>query len=303
MGLEDRQIEHVGHLIRPAARGRGRRRRLGSGRLGEGHLARQALPGLVGPQHVLQRDHVRGRLDPLQVQIPDPVDVLEDPDSSPTIVSTSSSERRRRASLRHVQYLLPLDHRRGDSRWRRGHPSVDHRDRTTGCSASYCPRDAGTRGREIRRLQPAPARASASPSSASSSSPSPAASSTSSPTSANGSATTHRAPHTQEYLWLALAFAYMVVITGICLVAQADVVRYRPLLLVLAAGKTASSLGSLAFFADPGTGLHLPAELPRRRLPGAAGALALGRWRAGSAAPSTPVDSARQGSRPLSNAP
>jgi nitric oxide reductase large subunit len=58
-----------------------------------------------------------------------------------------------------------------------------------------------------------------------------------------------RAPHTQEDLWLALSFAYMVVIAGICLVAQADVVRYRPLLLVLAAGKTASSLGSLAFFA------------------------------------------------------
>ena len=57
-----------------------------------------------------------------------------------------------------------------------------------------------------------------------------------------------RAPHTQEDLWLALAFAYMVVITGICLVAQMDVVRYRPLLLVLAAGKMASSLGSLAFF-------------------------------------------------------
>lgn len=57
-----------------------------------------------------------------------------------------------------------------------------------------------------------------------------------------------RAPHTQEQLWLALAFAYMVVITGICLVAQADVVRYRPLLLVLSAGKTASSLGSLGFY-------------------------------------------------------
>jgi nitric oxide reductase large subunit len=57
-----------------------------------------------------------------------------------------------------------------------------------------------------------------------------------------------RAPHTQEDLWLALSFAYMVVIAGICVVAQADVVRYRPLLLVLAAGKTASSLGSLAFF-------------------------------------------------------
>jgi len=58
-----------------------------------------------------------------------------------------------------------------------------------------------------------------------------------------------RAPHTQEYLWLALAFAYMVVITGLSLLAQTDVVRYRALLLVLVAGKTASSLGSLAFFA------------------------------------------------------
>jgi hypothetical protein len=55
-------------------------------------------------------------------------------------------------------------------------------------------------------------------------------------------------PPTEQQLWLALAFSYMVVITGICLVAQADVVRYQPLLLVLATGKTASSLGSLAFF-------------------------------------------------------
>jgi len=57
-----------------------------------------------------------------------------------------------------------------------------------------------------------------------------------------------RAPQTEEQLWLALAFAYMVVITGICLVAQADVVRFRPLLLVLAVGKAASSLGSLGFY-------------------------------------------------------
>ena len=57
-----------------------------------------------------------------------------------------------------------------------------------------------------------------------------------------------RAPHTEEQLWLALAFAYMVLITGICLIAQADVVRYRPLLLLLAAGKTASSLGSFGFY-------------------------------------------------------
>jgi nitric oxide reductase large subunit len=57
-----------------------------------------------------------------------------------------------------------------------------------------------------------------------------------------------RAPHTQEYLWLALAFAYMVVITAVSLLAATDVVRYRALLLVLVAGKTASSLASLAFF-------------------------------------------------------
>src|ERR671919_1626964 len=57
-----------------------------------------------------------------------------------------------------------------------------------------------------------------------------------------------RAPETTEQLWLALGFAYMVVITGICLVVQADLVRYRPLLLVLAAGKTASSLAALGFY-------------------------------------------------------
>jgi hypothetical protein len=57
-----------------------------------------------------------------------------------------------------------------------------------------------------------------------------------------------RAPHTTEQLWLALAFAYMVVITGICVVVSLDVSRYRPLLLVLAAGKAASSLAALGFY-------------------------------------------------------
>ena len=56
------------------------------------------------------------------------------------------------------------------------------------------------------------------------------------------------APETDERLWLSLGFAYMVVITGICVVVQLDVVRYRPLLLVLAAGKAASSLAALGFF-------------------------------------------------------
>ena len=56
------------------------------------------------------------------------------------------------------------------------------------------------------------------------------------------------APDTVEKFWLALGFAYMVVITGICVLVATDVVRYRPLLLVLAAGKAASSVGALCFF-------------------------------------------------------
>jgi hypothetical protein len=56
------------------------------------------------------------------------------------------------------------------------------------------------------------------------------------------------APETDERLWLSLGFAYMAVITGLCLVAQADPVRSRPMLLVLAAGKAASSITSLVFY-------------------------------------------------------
>jgi hypothetical protein len=55
-------------------------------------------------------------------------------------------------------------------------------------------------------------------------------------------------PATEQKFWLALAFAYMTVITGLALVISTDPHRYRPMLLVLAAGKTASSLAAGAFF-------------------------------------------------------
>ena len=54
---------------------------------------------------------------------------------------------------------------------------------------------------------------------------------------------------TDQKFWLGLGFAYMTVITGIALLVSMDVARYRPLLLVLAAGKAASSLTTGAFFA------------------------------------------------------
>jgi len=56
-------------------------------------------------------------------------------------------------------------------------------------------------------------------------------------------------PASEQKLWLALSFAYMVVITGIAALVSTDVARYRPLILVLAAGKVASSLPALGFFA------------------------------------------------------
>jgi hypothetical protein len=56
-------------------------------------------------------------------------------------------------------------------------------------------------------------------------------------------------PKTEQKLWLALGFAYMTVITGLALVIATDPRRYRPFLLVLAAGKAASSLAAGAFFA------------------------------------------------------
>lgn len=56
-------------------------------------------------------------------------------------------------------------------------------------------------------------------------------------------------PETDQRLWLALGFAYMTVITGLALVVSLDVARFRPLLLVLAAGKAASSLAAGAYFA------------------------------------------------------
>ena len=58
------------------------------------------------------------------------------------------------------------------------------------------------------------------------------------------------APKTDERLWLSLGFAYMVVITAIALIASTDVVRHRPMLLALAAGKAASSITSLIFFIE-----------------------------------------------------
>ena len=58
------------------------------------------------------------------------------------------------------------------------------------------------------------------------------------------------APKTEERLWLSLGFAYMVVITFLAWIASTDVVRYRPMLLALAAGKAASSITSFVFYSQ-----------------------------------------------------
>jgi hypothetical protein len=58
------------------------------------------------------------------------------------------------------------------------------------------------------------------------------------------------APKTDQRLWLSLGFAYMVVITAIALIASTAVVRHRPMILALAAGKAASSITSFIFFIE-----------------------------------------------------
>jgi hypothetical protein len=65
------------------------------------------------------------------------------------------------------------------------------------------------------------------------------------------------APRTEEKLWLALGFAYMTVITGLALVVSLDPARYRPMLLVLAAGKAASSLAAGAFYLEHDVFIYL----------------------------------------------
>ena len=55
-------------------------------------------------------------------------------------------------------------------------------------------------------------------------------------------------PRRTSVSWLSLGFAYMVVITALAWIASTDVVRHRPMLLALAAGKAASSITSFVFF-------------------------------------------------------
>jgi len=62
---------------------------------------------------------------------------------------------------------------------------------------------------------------------------------------------------TDQRFWLGLGFAYMTVITGIAYLVSTDVVRYRPLLLVLAAGKVASSITTGVFFLDDDVFINL----------------------------------------------
>ena len=108
-----------------------------------------------------------------------------------------------------------------------------------------------------------------------------------------------RAPHGDEQLWLSLGFAYMVVITGICLVVQVDVVRYRALLLVLAAGKTASSLATLGFFVFDE---QVFAYLLNFLLDGFLVLVALGFWSLAGRSGPAPGCERRPGLTPLSNA-
>ena len=90
--------------LTPAGTGRGMRRSAASGASSRIALAVGERARLVGAQHVLERDHVRGRLDPVEVELGDALDVLEDRATAPiamrSISSSVSSSRARRATWR-----------------------------------------------------------------------------------------------------------------------------------------------------------------------------------------------------------
>lgn len=177
---------------------------------------------------------MRGGLDVVEVELPDPVDVVEDPGKLPGHLLHLALAEPQAGEAGDVQYLLAVDH--------------DRDSRVAGFQPVRVP--PIMRGEKAERLAVVSLRLLAVSFAVVGilfiAVPSGVLDTISDLGDSIGNFS--RAPHTQEDLWLALAFAYMVVITGICLVAQADVVRYRPLLLVLAAGKTASSLGSLGFY-------------------------------------------------------
>ena len=56
------------------------------------------------------------------------------------------------------------------------------------------------------------------------------------------------APLTGDKLWLALSFAYMMVIAALAWIVQKDVVENRQLILILFLAKATSSLAALYFF-------------------------------------------------------
>src|SRR3954452_22911151 len=64
-------------------------------------------------------------------------------------------------------------------------------------------------------------------------------------------------PKTDQRLWLSLGFAYMVVITFLAWIASTDVVRFRPMILALAAGKAASAISSLIYFLEDDVFVYL----------------------------------------------
>ena len=110
MGLEGRQRQQLGHLFLGLGRGNAEGALDRVGRRGQRHLGRQALVRHVGTQDVLQLDHVRGRLDVIEVQLGDPVDVLEDPRELARHALDLLLGEAEAGQLCHVQYLLSLDH-------------------------------------------------------------------------------------------------------------------------------------------------------------------------------------------------
>ena len=146
--LGDGQVEQLGHQRV------GLRRGDAEGAVGRVRRAARAPPRaagsarLVGAQDVLERDHVRGRLDPVEVELGDPVDVLEDPRELARHrldLLLGEPSRARRATCRTWSRSITA----GDSRSPRGSRRRRLRDGRPGCRSRVraSRADAGSRRR------------------------------------------------------------------------------------------------------------------------------------------------------------
>lgn len=103
----------------------------------------------IRPQHVLELNDMRGRRHVLQIKLTDSVDVRKDPGKLPGHRLDLLLRQTQPGKLRHMKYLLPLDHARDSRATSRG--EVTEEGAATADSTEVVAEEAGSRTQEAER--------------------------------------------------------------------------------------------------------------------------------------------------------